>query len=176
MKVAVGSKNPIKIEATRKAFESVFPGEMIECVGFDVKSGVSNQPMSDEESIKGARNRAILAQELGNADFGVGLEGGLQKISGEWFDCGWMVIVDRDGKEGIGSTVKMHTPPKLMDLVEKGIELGIANDMIFKTKNSKQNEGHFGLMTNGLITRKSGYRDGIIATLISFIHPELYTE
>jgi inosine/xanthosine triphosphatase len=143
MKVAVGSKNPVKIAATKEAFKKLFPEEQWEVIGIEVASGVPDQPMSDEESISGARNRAIKSMKELDTDYGVGLEGGLQEISGHWFDNGWIVVVDKNGNEGVGSTVKMPTPAKLMELIYQGIELGIANDMVFKTKNSKHAEGHF---------------------------------
>lgn len=55
MKVAVGSLNPVKIEGTRAAFEALWPEEQWDVEGVNVNSGVSDQPMSDGESIKGAR-------------------------------------------------------------------------------------------------------------------------
>jgi|GEM_PF-181868 len=176
MKVAVGSKNPVKIQATKEAFEKVFPEMKWEVIGIEVESEVSNQPMSDTESIKGARNRARKAMKKLKADYGVGLEGGLHHIGKYWFDNGWIVVVDKQGNEGIGSTVKMPTPQVLMELVHQGIELGIANDMVFKTVNSKHAEGHFGLMTKNAITRTSGYRDGVISALSRFVHPDLFVE
>ncbi len=175
MKVAVGSKNPVKIAAVQEAFQKIFPDETWEVIGIEVTSGVSYQPMSDEESIKGARNRATQSIKKLNTDYGVGLEGGLQKVDGKWFDSGWIVVVDKHGFEGIGSTIKMPTPAKLMKFVHKGIELGMVDDMIFKRKNSKHAEGHFGLMSKNAITRIRGYTDGVIAALTRFIHPDLFT-
>ena len=174
MRVAVGSQNPVKIEAARLAFAALWPKEEWEVSGIAVESGVSAQPMSDEESIRGARNRAIAARDGFDADYGVGLEGGLQRISDHYFDCGWAVIVNREGVQGIGSTVKIMTPPKIMALVHSGLELGHANDEVFGTINSKQASGHFGLMTNNLITRTEGYRDGLIAALARFLHARLF--
>lgn len=173
-KIAVGSKNPVKIEAVKIAFEKVWPEEKWAVEGLEVESGVSSQPMSDEETIQGARARATKALGVLGSDFGVGLEGGLHQIGDQWFDTGWMVIVDKTGKEGIGSTVRAHTPQKMMELVHKGIELGEACDIIFKRKNTKHAEGQFGLMTNKHITRTSGYVDGVIIALASFINPELF--
>lgn len=174
-KVAVGSKNPVKVEAVRLAFTDVWPEIQWEVIGADVPSGVSNQPMSDRESIKGATNRAKRSMKLHQADFGVGLEGGLQKIGREYVDAGWMIVISKDGRVGIGSTVKMHTPHKMMKIVlEEGKELGEVCDIIFKRQNTKQAEGQFGLLTKNLITRTEGYRQGVIAALVRFINPELY--
>lgn len=174
MKIAVGSRNPVKIEAVKRAFEKVFPETSWEVEGVDVSSEVSDQPMSDIESITGARNRATKSRDALNADYGVGLEGGLQQIGDDWFDCGWMVIINKEGIEGIGSTVRMHTPDKMIAMVQEGMELGHVNDKLFGTENSKQGDGHFGLMTNNAITRTSGYTEGVIAALARFIRPEVY--
>jgi len=61
MKVAVGSINPAKIKAVAMAFTKVWPKEKWEFFGIDATSGVSHQPMSDKESIRGAKQRATLA-------------------------------------------------------------------------------------------------------------------
>ncbi len=174
MNVAVGSKNPAKLKAVKLAFKKVFLDAKIHIFGVSITSVVSNQPMSDEESIIGATHRAKQSIAKMNADYGVGLEGGLHTIAGRWFDSGWCVIVDRDGHEGIGDSIKMQTPIKLMNHIFAGKELGQANDIVFQTSNSKQKYGHFGLMTKNAITRTGGYRDAVIAALSRFIHPSLF--
>lgn len=174
MKVAVGSKNPVKIASVQAAFEAVWPDRTWEVEGVDVASGVSDQPMSDEESIQGARTRAAKALEASGADFGVGLEGGLQLTAGKWFDCGWIVVTDVAGREGIGSTMKMTVPPQMMELIREGKELGEACDITFGLTNSKQSQGHFGLMTNNVITRTEGYRQGVVSALAAFLHPSIF--
>ncbi len=173
-KVAVGSKNPTKLEAVRLAFGEIWPEEEWEIIGVSSPSGVSNQPMSDEESITGARNRARHAIAETKADYGVGLEGGIQQIGANHFECGWMVVTDKNGTEGIGSSIKMNTPKKVMELIEKGKELGDVIDILFNRTNAKQAEGYFGLMTKNAITRTKGYTDGVIVALTRFIHPHLF--
>jgi len=176
MKVAVGSTNPVKIEAVKLAFETVFSETQWEVEGIEVTSGVSAQPMTDDESIKGARSRAQKAMQKLSADFGIGLESGLQEIDTRWFNCGWIVIITQNGQESIGATIKMPTPEKLMQLIRQGKELGEVIDLLSHTKNSKHQGGHFGFMTNNVVTRTIGYRDGIIAALSRFLHPELFEE
>jgi inosine/xanthosine triphosphatase len=174
MKVAVGSKNPTKINAVKIAFETVFPGEEIIVEGVSVPSGVSDQPMSDKEAIRGARNRAKRSMKKIKADFGVGLEGGMQKVNKEWFTSGWAVVINREGIIGIGSSISMIIPPKLLELILDGKELGHANDIVFKQTNSKHASGHFGIMTNDAITRTNAYRDGVFSALGRFLHPEVF--
>lgn len=174
IKVAIGSNNPVKIDAVTHAFQMVWPDKEFEFVGIDVDSGVSPQPMSDEESIKGAKNRAIRAREKVQADYGVGLEGGLQETEGLWLNCGWIAVVDKTGKEGIGATIKLEVSPREMKHIHEGKELGEVNDLMFHKTNSKQDMGHFGLMTNGALPRMRAYTDGVISALVRFIHPNLW--
>ena len=173
-KVAVGSVNPVKIKATRVAFEKVWPDEKWEVEGIEVGSNVSDQPMSDVESIKGALTRARKALTKGRVDYGVGLEGGIQKIGKRWFDGGWAAVIRKDGMKGVGSTAKLLVPDKMMKMIEAGRELGDVIDHFFSRKNSKQNEGHFGLMTKNVVTRTSGYVDGVVMALAVFINEELF--
>lgn len=175
MKVAVGSTNPVKIAAVKAAFSAVWPKKKWSVEGIAVASGVSDQPMSDTESIKGATTRAKQAIKKLHADFGVGAEGGLQHIEGKWFDSGWIVVINKKEQIGIGSSIRMQTPPQMIQMMqEKQMELGHVDDIFFKTENSKQRIGHFGHMSNNLITRTDAYKSGIISALSRFLHPELY--
>lgn len=176
MKVAVGSTNPVKIGAARLAFETLWPEQEWEVTGVPAASGISNQPMSDEESIVGARNRAREALAAVDAMYGVGLEGGLQQVGKYWFDSGWVVVVDRSGREGVASTIKLPAPASVMALIREGIELGEVCDLLFQKENSKHGDGYFGLMTHNAITRERGYADGVIAALARFLHPDLFEE
>lgn len=173
-KVAVGSKNPVKIEAVRIAFEKVWPNEEWLVEGLEVESGVSSQPMSDEETIKGARIRALKILQNVKADFAVGIEGGLHKVENRWFDTGWIVVIDKNEKEGVGSTIRAHVSDDIMKIVHKGIDLGDACNTVFKRKDTGITNGHYGLITKDLITRTSGYVDGVIIALSSLAHPKFF--
>ncbi|HEX4715070.1 MAG TPA: inosine/xanthosine triphosphatase [Ktedonobacteraceae bacterium] len=174
--VAVGSTNPVKIDAVRLAFETLWPEQLWEIRALPIDSGVASQPMSDWESIMGARNRAKGALHSGDAAYGVGLEGGLQQIGEWWFDSGWTVVMDRNGHEGIGSTAKLAVPPQMITMILQGMEVGEAVDAIFQQQNSKQSHGHFGLMTKNTITRTKAYTDGVLTALARFVHPHIFDE
>ena len=181
MKVIVGSTNPVKVEAVRIAFTRVWPEQAWEIQGISVPSGIASQPMSDEESIAGARNRARNAIDVHTAidtpdvAYGVGLEGGIQRVGTHYYDSGWCVVLDKQGREGIGSTIHLVVPPKMMRMIQQGKELGEVIDIVFQQENSKQAMGHFGLMTNNAVTRAGAYADGVVSALARFIHPELFT-
>lgn len=173
MIVAVGSLNPVKLESVRLAFGALWAARAWDIRGCEVSSGVSAQPMTDAEARSGARTRARNAIRVAGADYGVGLEGGLQKVEDQWFNMGWAAVVDRAGAEGLGSTVRMIVPPALMRLVLSGSELGEACDQVFNSSNSKHAQGHFGLMTNDAIDRTGAFRDAVISALAPFLNPGL---
>ena len=177
LRVAVGSANPVKIGAVQMAFESVWPEQQWEIRGVSVPSHVSDQPMNDQETMTGARNRASNALlALPDAAYSVGLEGGLQQIGSHWFDCGWVVVLDRDGHEGVGASVKLPIPTRMMEMIWQGMELGEAVDAVAQQRNSGQSFGHYGLMTKNVLTRQKAYGDGVIAALSCFIRADLFLE
>lgn len=172
-KVAVGSLNPVKLDAVRIAFERTWPNEEWHVTGVAVASGVSDQPMTAHESITGATARAHAARISIGADFGVGLEGGLQEYNGNWFDIGWAVVEGSDDAQGIAPSVGICIPEALMEKVRAGKEVGTACDEYFALKNSKQNSGSHGVLTNGTVTRTDAYVDAVACALSAFIHLEL---
>jgi len=169
--IVVASRNPVKIEAVRQAFSSQFPSANLELIPIDVESGVSKQPNSDQETRRGAKNRVDGAKLIHpDADFWVGLEGGIETVDDQLMAFAWMVIRDRDEKIGEARTVTLPLPPAVKELVARGLELGEANDRVFSTVNSKQRGGAFGLLTGGLYTREFIYKQTLIIALIPFVN------
>ena len=171
MKVVVTSHNPVKIAAVREAFLTQFPLQEIQLISVAVESGVPDQPMSDDETRLGARNRVANARlKQPDADYWVGLEGGLDFFDGRLMAFAWMVVAA--GNKHISETrsVTLPLPPEVQRLVSEGLELGEANDRVFSTLNSKQGGGAFGLLTDGLMTREGIYTQTLILALIPFVH------
>jgi non-canonical (house-cleaning) NTP pyrophosphatase len=54
------------------------------------------------------------------------------------------------------------------------MELGHADDLVFKAQNSKQQGGSVGLLTHGLVTRETYYEQALLLALIPFLNEELY--
>lgn len=174
IKVAIGSKNPVKLQATKNAFMFVWPDKDFEFISVETNSGVNDQPMSDEETIKGAESRAKQAQEKIKADFGVGLEGGICKINNQYFARAWMAVMDKNGDIGLGSTLSAPLPDKFMKLINDGVELGKAHDIITGRENTKQQEGYFGFISSNHITREKGYINAMIMALAKFKKPDIF--
>jgi inosine/xanthosine triphosphatase len=171
MRVVVASHNPVKIAAVREAFAMQFPGQDLDVRPVSVSSGVSDQPMSDEETRRGARNRVARSREsLPDADYWVGLEGGLEPLDGQLLASAWMVVADRSGRIGEARTPTLPLPPRVHELVGEGLELGAANDRVFSTHNSKQAGGAFGLLTDGRYTREGIYTQALVLALVPFVN------
>lgn len=174
--VIVASNNPIKIQAARTAFEKMFPGQTFAVKGVQAPSDVKDQPDSEEETYQGAVNRATNARALApQADFWVGLEGGIEQRGDEMASLGWMVVLDNNGKMGKARTGLFFLPPKVAQLIREGKELGEADDIVFGKTNSKQANGAVGLLTHDLITRSGYYEEAIILALIPFKNEVLYS-
>ncbi len=171
MDIVVASRNPVKIDAVRQAFSSQFPAASLELIPIDVESGVSEQPDSDQETRRGARNRVGEAQcMLPDADFWVGLEGGIECVGDQLMAFAWTVVRGRNGNTSEARSVTLPLPPAVKELVDDGLELGKANDRVFSTNNSKQRGGAFGLLTDGRYTREFIYSQTLTFALIPFVN------
>jgi inosine/xanthosine triphosphatase len=173
LKIAVGSKNPVKVEAVKSGFEKVF-GDC-EVVGVSVPSGVSEMPMSFSEIAQGAKNRALNAIQTLKADYGVGLEGGLNDTELGTFLAGFVAIVNKEGVWGYAGGEGLFMPEKIVAIVKKEKrELGDVMDEIRGLKNTKQHEGCIGYFTNNLIDRKDSFEKPVICALSRFSKKELF--
>lgn len=175
MKICVASGNPVKVEAVNKAFYAVFPDSELELKSVSVSSGVSDQPMTDEETYLGAKTRVDNAYVvMPNADYWVGLEGGIAPNGNQLEAFAWMHIRSRL-QSSHARTASFTLPSRVTELIHQGMELGHANDQVFNESNSKQKMGAVGLLTNGLIDRTDYYTHALILALIPFVQTELYT-
>ncbi|HAQ06263.1 MAG TPA: DUF84 domain-containing protein [Bacillus bacterium] len=149
MRIAIGSKNPAKITAVEEAFK----GYAYEITAVDAISGVSEQPMSDEETIKGAINRAVEAAEKGEAFIGIGLEGGVQRTPYGLVLCNWGALAAKGMKPIIAGGARLPLPESIAQALAAGSELGPVMDEYARKKNVRKNEGAVGVFTNGQINR-----------------------
>lgn len=175
-KVAIGSQNPVKISCIKKAFLAFWREKEFDFISISVPSGVNEQPKSDKECILGAKNRAKKALKMAKTDFGVGIEGGIIETDKHFFARAWVVIIDNKGRIGLGSSLSAPVPSRYMNLINKGIELGKANDIITGVENTKHKNGYFGFISDNLITREKGYVDAVVMALARFKKPEIFKE
>jgi inosine/xanthosine triphosphatase len=172
MRIAVGSRNPVKIDAVRATVGRIWPLAQVEAV--EVGSGVRAMPMDDDECIRGALARANGARGAMNADLSVGLEGGVHPTEYGLFLIGWVAIVDRNGRESLASSTRIPLPEGVAEMVRAGRELGPLMDEITGRHATKQAEGAVGILTQGLVTRQGSFEAAVAYALVPWLSPELY--
>jgi len=154
MIVRVGTANPMKIRAARKAFARYF--DKVKILGVDVPSGVSPQPISFGEIVRGARARARGA--FRDCDYSVGIEAGVFKVSAvspRPFQITMACVTD-GAREALGSGPFYEVPPSLVREVVRA------------------DEGSVAKVTRGKVTREAVTAEAILMALAPFVSPELY--
>lgn len=170
MKIIIGTTNKAKIEAVEEIIEDYdfLSGSEIE--GVSVESGVSDQPLSLDETITGAMNRARLA--FSNCDYSIGLESGLMTVSKA--KSGYMdlcVCAIFDGEEfhlGLSSAWEFPNPEVMKMMLEDGLDMSQAINKIGLTNNPKigSEEGAIGILTKGRLNRKEYTKQALLTALI----------
>lgn len=178
MKILVGSKNPVKIEATREALQKYSEDEML-VEGIAVDSEVSDQPIGQEETFNGAKNRALALKKLNEqqqlgADYFVGIEGGISKDFDTWLSFSANCILDREGHIGLATSPKYPLPEVVVEELLKGTELGDVMDKYTGEENTKQKGGAIEYFSNNVMDRKQLYIPGLITAFIPFVKKDLY--
>ena len=171
--VITGSRNPVKVKCTEEAFTLALGATLVQ--GLSVDSGVKKQPVGDAETFSGANTRAFNSKAaFPEADFWVGIEGGVEEINGNLAAFAWIVILDAAGKTGSARTAAFFLPQVISELVKGGMELGEADDQVFLTSNSKHAGGAVGILTKGIVQRKELYKQAVSLALIPFVKPDLF--
>lgn len=174
IKVVIASGNPVKINAVKIGFSQMFGDVQFEFEGIEVPSEVQDQPMDNSTTLAGAVNRAKNAEAAKQqAQYWVGIEGGIEKTDGEMEAFAWVVI---RSKKGIGKakTGTFLLPREIIQLIEEGKELGEADDIVFGHTNSKQKNGAVGILTDNAVDRTTLYAQAVMLALIPFRNPRHY--
>jgi inosine/xanthosine triphosphatase len=177
MKVSIGSKNQVKVEALKELLSDYEMFKGAEIASIEVSTEVDEQPKSVEETLKGAMNRAKNA--FIDASYSFGIESGLMKIP--FTKTGYMdftACAIYDGKEfHIGLSSAFEYPKEITRLVlEEGVTISDAAHKIGITTNPKigAHEGVIGILTRGKLVRKEYTKEAIRMALIHLENAHLY--
>jgi inosine/xanthosine triphosphatase len=173
-RIVVGSTNPVKIAAVRAVVARCWPA--CEVDGMAVESGVPSQPLGDEQTIRGARTRALAVLSVNaSVDLAIGLEGGVVlEASGAMRTCAWAVACDRAGHDGVGGSLVMPLPDRVRARVLAGEELGHAMDAVANAVGTKHGRGAVGILTAGLIDRQGAYEPLVTYALARWLAPDYF--
>jgi inosine/xanthosine triphosphatase len=151
--------------------------------GYEVESGVSHTPLSREELMQGARQRAeALALRLAGsaepASFYVGLEGGLdvveEHVTRRVFLESWAYVTDGD-RGHFGCSGSIEIPEALAEeVVVRGTELSVAIDNFAGQAGIRDSQGAWGVLSGDLISRQESFRVAVVAAFAPFYNRKLY--
>jgi inosine/xanthosine triphosphatase len=180
--VAVGSLRKPKLEAVREALAAIsqrFPSDAsYGVIGVDVPSGVGHTPLSRDEMITGARQRAqnlltLARQKNESWKYFTGLEGGLDIIHDRGnrrvFLENWACVLDVSGRESYGQSGAIAMPEGLVKkVVDQRVELSVAIDEFAGETGIRDAQGAWGILTGNLITRQDAFRISFINAFAPF--------
>ena len=186
-RIAVGSTRRPKLNAVSEALLGFGPllGEEITLTtcGYEVASGVNHTPLSRDELMRGARQRAEAVAKLVHslreeAKYFVGLEGGLDVVPengrNRVFLESWAYV--SDGRHGhFGCSGSVEVPEALVEAVLlRGKELAVAVDELAGTEGVRDGQGAWGWLTRNHITRQESFRRAVVAAFAPFYNRERY--
>lgn len=177
MKIIIATENKAKIQAIEEVLKSIW--DNLEIIGQKFPSQVSEQPLTEEEGINGALNRANNAKQAHpNADYFIGMEGYVDSNQYGMFLAGAVVIINNIGQIGIGISGKMQLPKNIKEKILSGQELGpIIKEIMQDTKGEIRHfQGTNGILTKGLYNRVDEFKDATQCALAKFISPEFYNK
>ena len=124
--MAVGSIRRPKLDAVREAMAVLSPTfgwiAAVEVIGVEVSCGVRHTPLSREETMSGARNRAEALRRMARErsepwEYFVGLEGGIDVVcerGNRWaFLENWAYVADASGRGSFGQSAAIALPEAL---------------------------------------------------------------
>lgn len=173
MKVIVGSKNPVKIKATKNILKKIY-GE-VDVTGIDVDSVVPDQPFGKEQTIQGAINRAKNAYST-DFDLSIGIESGLMEIPKSitgYIDLQWCAIFDGE-KITLGVSAGFEYPPLVIEEVLKGKEVGHVMDKVTGVDNLGQKTGAVSYLSKGMLDRTENTEQCVLTAMIPRMNEKIY--
>ncbi len=188
--IVAGTQRRPKLNAVWEAV-SVFgalldPDARFEVVGVEVESGVTHTPLSREETMTGARQRAETlmdqARKKGEPwEYFVGLEGGLDVVPAttalarQVFLHNWAYVSNREGRGAFGQSGAIVLPESLAaTVVDEGVELSQAIDAYAGGCGIRDAQGAWGVLSRNMITRQDAFRTAVINAFAPFYNPAAY--
>ena len=175
MLVAVGTKNPSKLEGVRRVFTDFFPGVRFESL--DTSSVTHAQPIGVDQIIEGAIRRARFAISKTRARFGVGVEAGIFPINKRLghMDHQEAVIMNRRGRFSLGSSAGFMLPSRWMRrMIREGNELEHYAVEMTGVSGVGDKEGLVYHLTKGRISRSDLTEQCVRTALVPWLHADLY--
>lgn len=172
MKILVATTNNAKLEGVKKAFNTYF--DSIEILGVKSDSEVPDQPVNNEIRL-GAENRISNLKKYANKneinyDYCVSVEAGIADYFGDWLNIQIVMIEDRQGQKGIGTSPGYSIPIRYIDEIKKSNLAELTNRIFGKDEQRHKNKGTIQLLTKDKISRVELIEDATVMALTKFIN------
>jgi inosine/xanthosine triphosphatase len=188
MKIALGSDRAAKVEAVRASVKRIAAlsedWRETEVIALAVETDAPAMPLTDEQLMRGARQRALavrelLAREGTSAQLYIGLEGGFHSLSLD--DC-WMTFLRgwayaTDGVRACyGASPSIMVPDAIARrVIDGGGELGPVMDEVAGERDVRSRQGAWGVLSRDLLTRSESFEAALIAAFAPFYNARFYT-
>jgi non-canonical (house-cleaning) NTP pyrophosphatase len=180
--VVVGSTRRPKLDAVRDALPVISSRlgakALFNVLGVEVPSGVRHTPLSREDIMAGARQRAealvaIAGEKNEPWKYFLGLEGGVDVVherGQRWvFLESWVYVTDGNGRASFGQSGAVVLPaPLVKSVVDEGVELSAAIDAFAAGHGIRDAQGAWGVLTDNLVTRQDSFRIAVINAFAPF--------
>jgi inosine/xanthosine triphosphatase len=161
--IAVGSTNPTKLKGIEKVAKRIF--KKFKIVAVEVTSKVPKQPFG-EDTITGAIERARIAKQKEKADYGVGLESGLFKFSGKFFDSQWCAVYDEE-RVTLGFSMGFEVPGELVqEMRETGKTMSDIFSKLSGMRAIGRSKGAISYLSKGLTERREMSEQAFLCAMI----------
>lgn len=175
--VAVGSRNVAKTLGVRRAFSAVFPKVAVKEV--DTTSIVRAQPMSLEETVEGAQERAVFALEFARPDFAVGVEAGIVEMGKAWpghyLNLQVAAVVDLQGRLSFGCSSGFPIPARLVArLKERREELDRYTHELTGAKKVREEHGIVYHLSGRRLSRVEMTEQCVSMALVPWLNRKVY--
>lgn len=176
MILAIWTKSPPKVKAIQEASQTCvyFEGKAIELISEKVESWVSDMPLSLEENITWARNRAhnmkkLLDSQNKTADFYVWMEGWTTIIEEKAYLFGAVYIIDNHWNWHLWLSPFMEVPELFKKRIyENQEELWPVLAEITGTQNVSKKTGAFGHWSDNMLTRQDQFMLAFTSAICPF--------
>ncbi|MCR4322637.1 MAG: inosine/xanthosine triphosphatase [Candidatus Azambacteria bacterium] len=124
LKIAVGTTSDPKIKYLKEVLQNL--KIKADLTPLEVKSGVSEQPKTTNETQQGSINRAKGAfEKFPKSDFSIGIEVGYHKEENGYEMFCWVTIIDKDGYQISSQSHKFFLPKYYQEVLNKGLEMSV---------------------------------------------------
>jgi inosine/xanthosine triphosphatase len=178
MVVVLASTSPAKVDAVHRALERIggidasFSNATLRTL--DVTGVSPRMPMTDKETLDGARLRAATAARSIQPPFvAIGLEGGISEDPLATLTS-WAAATDGQ-RWGYGAGGRIVLPDAVMTQVRAGRELGDVIDEMAGAQ-IRGTRGAWGWLTRDLVGRRQALLIAALAALAPFYNRDLYRD